>query len=35
MESTEAVLTGYANADGAWFAIARYLLSSPQGQARV
>ncbi|ROZ79033.1 VWA domain-containing protein [Ramlibacter sp. WS9] len=35
MESTEAVLTGNANADGAWFANARYLLSSPQGQARV
>ncbi|WP_322589850.1 VWA domain-containing protein [Sphaerotilus sp.] len=35
MESTEAVLTGEAKADAAWFANARYLLSNPQGQARV
>jgi Ca-activated chloride channel family protein len=35
MESTEAVLNGEAQADGAWFANAKYLLSSPQGQGRV
>ena len=35
MESTEAVLTGEAKAHAAWFANAKYLLSSPQGQARV
>jgi Ca-activated chloride channel family protein len=35
MESTEAVLTGQAKADVAWFANAKYLLSSPQGQSRV
>jgi Ca-activated chloride channel family protein len=35
MESTEAVQTGKAQADAAWFANARYLLSDPQGQARV
>ena len=35
MESTEAVLTGEANAAAAWFANAKYLLSSPQGQQRV
>jgi Ca-activated chloride channel homolog len=35
MESTEAVLSGDAKADGAWFANAKYLLSSPQGQGRV
>ncbi len=35
MESTEAVLTGQAKTDAAWFANARYLLSDPQGQARV
>lgn len=35
MESTEAVLTGSTKADVAWFANARYLLSNPQGQARV
>lgn len=35
MESTEAVLTGEAKADAAWFANAKYLLSSPQGQGRV
>ena len=35
MESTEAVQTGQANADAAWFANAKYLLSDPQGQARV
>jgi Ca-activated chloride channel family protein len=35
MESTEAVLTGKAQADAAWFANAKYLLSDPQGQARV
>lgn len=35
MESTEAVLTGAANADAAWFANAKYLLADPQGQARV
>jgi Ca-activated chloride channel family protein len=35
MESTEAVLTGEAKADAAWFANAKYLLSSPQGQSRV
>ena len=35
MESTEAVLSGDAKADGAWFANAKYLLSSPQGQSRV
>jgi len=35
MESTEAVLTGEAKAAAAWFANAKYLLSSPQGQQRV
>ncbi len=35
MESTEAVLTGQADAAAAWFANAKYLLSSPQGQQRV
>lgn len=35
MESTEAVQTGQANVDAAWFANAKYLLSDPQGQARV
>ena len=35
MESTEAVQNGQANADAAWFANAKYLLSDPQGQARV
>lgn len=35
MESTEAVLNGEAKADAAWFANAKYLLSSPQGQSRV
>ena len=35
MESTEAVLTGKTKADAAWFANAKYLLSDPQGQARV
>ncbi len=35
MESTEAVQTGQAHADAAWFANAKYLLSDPQGQARV
>ena len=35
MESTEAVLSGQAQADAAWFANAKYLLSSPQGQQRV
>ncbi|MBC7938575.1 MAG: VWA domain-containing protein, partial [Chitinophagaceae bacterium] len=35
MESTEAVLSGESQADAAWFANAKYLLSSPQGQARV
>jgi Ca-activated chloride channel homolog len=35
MESTEAVLNGDAKADAAWFANAKYLLSSPQGQGRV
>jgi Ca-activated chloride channel homolog len=35
MESTEAVLSGDGKADGAWFANAKYLLSSPQGQSRV
>lgn len=35
MESTEAVLGGDAKADAAWFANAKYLLSSPQGQGRV
>lgn len=35
MESTEAVLTGAARADAAWFANAKYLLADPQGQARV
>jgi len=35
MESTEAVLTGKANADAAWFANAKYLLSDAQGQQRV
>ena len=35
MESTEAVLTGKTDAQGAWFANAKYLLSDPQGQARV
>ncbi|MCW5633757.1 MAG: VWA domain-containing protein [Rubrivivax sp.] len=35
MESTEAVLTGQANAAAAWFANAKYLLANPQGQQRV
>jgi Ca-activated chloride channel homolog len=35
MESTEQVLTGKTTADVAWFANAKYLLSDPQGQARV
>ena len=35
MESTEAVLTGQANAQAAWFANAKYLLSDAQGQSRV
>ena len=35
MESTEAVHNGSANTDAAWFANAKYLLSDPQGQARV
>jgi len=35
MESTEAVLTGNAKADAAWFANAKYLLSDQQGQSRV
>ncbi len=35
MESTEAVQNGKANADAAWFANAKYLLSDPAGQARV
>ncbi len=35
MESTEAVQNGNANADAAWFANAKYLLSDSQGQARV
>ncbi|MFN0183827.1 MAG: VWA domain-containing protein [Aquabacterium sp.] len=35
MESTEAVLNGDAKAAAAWFANAKYLLSSPQGQQRV
>jgi Ca-activated chloride channel homolog len=35
MESTEAVQNGTANADAAWFANAKYVLSDPQGQARV
>ena len=35
MESTELVLTGKTTADAAWFANAKYLLSDPQGQARV
>jgi Ca-activated chloride channel homolog len=35
MESTEAVLTGEAKAPAAWFANAKYLLASPQGQQRV
>ena len=35
MESTEAVQSGQAQADAAWFANAKYLLSDPQGQARV
>ncbi len=35
MESTEAVLQGEAKAAAAWFANAKYLLSSPQGQGRV
>jgi hypothetical protein len=35
MESTEAVLTGQADAAAAWFANAKYLLSNPQGQQRV
>lgn len=35
MESTEAVLTGQADADAAWFANAKYLLSDAQGQGRV
>ena len=35
MESTEAVQSGTTTADAAWFANAKYLLSDPQGQARV
>lgn len=35
MESTEAVLTGEARAAAAWFANAKYLLASPEGQSRV
>ena len=35
MESTEAVLSGRTDAHAAWFANAKYLLSDPQGQARV
>ena len=35
MESTEAVQTGQAGTDAAWFANAKYLLSDAQGQARV
>lgn len=35
MESTEAVLTGQAKADAAWFANAKYLLADAQGQSRV
>ncbi len=35
MESTEAVLTGQAGAQAAWFANAKYLLSDAQGQSRV
>ncbi len=35
MESTEQVLGGKTSADAAWFANAKYLLSDPQGQARV
>lgn len=35
MESTEAVLTGRSDAQAAWFANAKYLLSDPQGQSRV
>jgi Ca-activated chloride channel family protein len=35
MESTEAVLSGDAKAQAAWFANAKYLLASPEGQARV
>ncbi len=35
MESTEAVLTGEAKAQAAWFANAKYLLASPEGQSRV
>lgn len=35
MESTESVLTGASKAHAAWFANAKYLLSSVQGQQRV
>ena len=35
MAGTEAVLSGATHAVGAWFANAKYLLSDPQGQARV
>jgi Ca-activated chloride channel homolog len=35
MESTEEVQNGEAQADAAWFANAKYLLSDPKGQARV
>jgi Ca-activated chloride channel homolog len=35
MESTEAVMTGKADADLAWFANAKYLLADTQGQSRV
>ncbi len=35
MESTEAVLAGRTEAQAAWFANAKYLLSDPQGQSRV
>jgi Ca-activated chloride channel homolog len=35
MESVESVLSGKTDAQAAWFANAKYLLSDPKGQARV
>ncbi len=35
MESAQSVLSGKTDAQAAWFANAKYLLSDPQGQARV
>lgn len=35
MESADKVINGKADADAAWFANAKYVLSDPAGQARV